>query len=366
MEYQFDPFELKVFPRFAFSLKRSSAFLAGIIFNRIFHGLSICKEIGNSIDSCRLNFVKKDIKKIEKWIDFFVPDWNSFGTSLDWVWDELNGVRELVEREKYSVLDTEFVQRQVSKDSMDRLRISRVNEGKGKAMVLKAEFGDAAAFFELGLIVDGATHGFSSLNREVEFVEIKRSDVKKNKEWAVSSGGKLKPSKVSLFSGGRNFLSHPLNKINGINFKFKVLDAGFVMPDAQSWGMAIVDTWNELAQVDQEEAGFKRVKMENGDIYVDGEKVGYIPPGNDAYIALKYIVERRSVDPCCAIYGRDIFKAIRGHYPDKDKDGRIREFNNIYRGMSDELKKIFPRPPLKNHRRGISIGISGFRRAILA
>ena len=166
MDLPFDPFELKVYPSCCQGLNRANAFLDGILFNRIVFYAAQGSEIGTDQQDGYLNKLNGKINEIERFLDFFKPIWDKSNPGFDLLFDLIS---ELKSRRVKNVLPVEKPGELVllprsNEYSEYMARKSRLDKWKDDAISFRDIFCNFKDFFDLGLMIDGATHGFEEIS----------------------------------------------------------------------------------------------------------------------------------------------------------------------------------------------------------
>lgn len=392
MDIPFDPFELKVYPSYCQGLHRANAFLGGILFNRIIFYAAQGSEIGTDQQDGYLNKLNEKIIEIEKFLDFFEPKWDKSSPGFDLLFDLISELKSLRLKK---VLPFEKPGELVLLPRSDEyseyaVKKSRLDKSRNDAICFRDIFCNFKDFFDLGLIIDGATHGFEEKNGfKINFLEIKKKKNGKGFCWNLPCGRPPLAPKNILFSGSRHHLRHMKMSIGQEVFPFDALERQFELPPPQQWGSAIVDVWNKLATFDRLECGFDRVQMDNGKIYLDGTLVGQLGPRTQPYLALRFMVEELKKTRDRFFTSFEIYSEVYKRVPKqskKKKDGaRVNsqqmvqgnrttsrkgktiylEYGNIYRRMNEKIREIFPRIKPTPPQKGFSIEIKANPQAFL-
>lgn len=392
MEIPFDPFELTVYPSYCQGLHRANAFLSGILFNRIVFYAAQGSEIGVGQQDGYLNKLNEKIIEIERHLDFFKPMWDKSNPGIDFIFDRILDLKSLrVKKDLPFAKPGELVLLPRSdKYSKYCARKSTIDKGQNDASIFKDRFCAFKEFFDLGLIIDGATHGFEEkFGSEVNFFEIKRKKKGKGFCWNLPDGRPPLAANNNLFSGSRHHLRHISISVGQDIFPFDALERQFELPPPEQWGSAIVDAWNKLATIDRLECGFERVRMDNGKIYLDGTLVGQLGPRTQPYLALLFMVEELKKTKDRFFTSFEIYSEIYKRVPKqtKKKKGAARvtskqmvqgnrttsrkgetiylEFGHIYRRMDKKIQEIFPRIHLNPPNKGFSLEIQANPQAFL-
>jgi len=397
VDIPFDPFDLTVYPSHCPGLHRANAFMSGILFNRIAFDIAKGREIGEIQSVDYLEKLDNKIKNIDKNSHFLNKYLESSNAVFDWLIDqieELKNLRKRKEDKKVKFEDQIFFSRSrnLSKEYLQLEISNRFLKAKESASVLKKAMGSSSKFFDLGLIVDGATHSCHVEERSVDkcrFKEIKKTKVGNIFYWVKDEGQSDPfPFTKSLYDGPDHFFTRLQYESTPFKFPFDIQKSN-KMPTPEEWGIAIVEAWNNLATLDRLECGFERVQLDGGMIYLDGSLVGKIGPRTQPYLALRYMVAELQRSKERYFNSSEIFSAIYKWVPKqtKKKKDQVRvtsqqfvqgkrtnsrkgkpvyaEFGNIYRRLDGKIQKIFPRIYQKDPKQGFSIEIKANPQAFL-
>jgi hypothetical protein len=410
VEFKFDPINLTTFPKPSVVFKRSNAFVAGMLFNRIIF------EIRNNFFiplTEPLSKLKSTIAKLESWQDWLqeaanlgagFSDW--FLTKIDQIEDEARNSDSKKPQIKKPLSFPDDIAAILLRERCARNGIFELPSGynQEKAFVgqlmseaqqwqdsLKAIFAKEAPFFSLGLLIDGATNGYSGCDIEECYSrKLYCQNLSKKSVWLIKgSAEKPIPNAQILTSLPRSFIQRLKTSTGNQLFPFDILKFAAELPPPLQWANAIVDAWSALAKEDQEEAVFRRVELKCGEIYLDGKLLGIIPRDNNAYIALNYIVGELQRDPNQWFNSQKVYREIykyhqlnnpkkkrasktpsggtEGESPDPSPDQPKRpEYGKLHKMIVEEIGEIFQKIDGLNTRKGFTLRITEFSKAVLA
>jgi hypothetical protein len=394
VDIPFDPFELTAYPSYCQGLHRANAFIGGILFNRIVFLAAQGSEIGTEKPDGYLSNLNEKITEIEKHLDFFKPMLDRSKPGFDFIFDRILDLKALrLKKALPFAKPGEMVLLPRSDQILESQRAARKSNfdtGQKNAAVFKEFFFAFKDFFDLGLIIDGATHGYEGqVWSGIRFLEIKKKKKVKGFCWNLPDGRPLLAANNNLFSGSKHLLRHIRISVGQDIFPFDALESQFELPPPEQWGAAIVDVWNKLATIDRLECGFERVRMDNGKIYLDGTLVGQLAPRGQPYLALRFMVEELKKTKDRFFTSFEIYSEVYKRVPKQSKKkkgaGRVTsqqmvqgnrttsrngktiylEYGNIYRRMDKKIQEMFPRIRPTTPQNGFSIEIQANPQAFL-
>lgn len=384
MEHQFDPINLTVFPNPGVLFKRSNAFVAGILVNRIIFEIALAGFAGRIQPA---SVLKTNIDNLESWHDWIEKVANPESDFSDWLLKEIDQLeKQAADSGTKGFPEGDFFICRPCPD-FDRMRFSRfIAEAIEQCNCLVSVFGKEGQFFSLGLILDGLTNGYSG----GEVRKLSCEKINKKSKWRVNglaSNPKANPQLLTSLS--RSFIRRLKTVIGDQLFPFDVLKKGVELPPPLDWAEAIISVWSTLARDDQDEAGFRRVELNSGEIYLDGRLLGVIPRDNHPYIALKYIVSELQKDPTQWFTSEKVYREIYKlkplnvakrreasktslGKPVTHKTNTMRgetqtpEYGKLHDKIEGAIGNIFEKIDALNTRKGFTLRITQFSKAVLA
>jgi hypothetical protein len=405
MEFKFDPINLIVFPNPGLLFKRSNAFVAGLVLNR-----TLFEIVSTKISSLTvpLSDLKSTIAKWETWIGWLEMNVKLEPGIKEWI---LNEIDEL--EVKVGDSGSEKIPSDKPTSSLDDLRSALLrarNPGivvlplsyyaekdllgrfilKAKKICdsLKEKFDKEGFLFHLGLILDGAVNGFMDSNSRY-FRKLSCEGNCKKGVWQINgSAGKPIPNCQVLTSLPRSFIRRLKTSTGDQLFPFDILKSAAELPPPLEWAEAIVAVWSTLAKEDQDEAGFRRVELNCGEIYLDGQLLGVLPRDNHPYIAFKYIVRELQNDPTAWFVSEKVYREIYKEKPvkaskrkgaSKTSSGRpispktnsmrgetkTPEYGKLHMEIEKAIGNIFEKIDALNTRKGFTLRLTQFSKAVL-
>lgn len=388
MDHKFDPINLTVFPTPGLLFKRSNAFVAGLVLNRIFFEIASA----NHSNPTKSPFeIKATIEKLEFWYGCLGKLAGLQSNFSDWFLSKIDHLEkkaagpgtevppgdELILRRSYPELELMWLNQFIS-------------EAQRQCDSLVSVFEKEGQFFSLGLIIDGVTNGYTDMTSNTVLRKLSCDNPEKKSRWQIG-GLSANPTANSQFltSQPRSFIRRLKASNGGSLFHFDVLQKGAELPPPLDWAEAIVAVWSALAKEDQDEAGFRRVELNRGEIYLDGKLLGVLPMDNHPYIAFKYIVGELQNDPTkwftsAKVY-REIYKENPINVPKRrgpsetslgktvsDKTNSMRgetktpEYGKLHKKIEKDIGNAFEKIDALNTRKGFTLRITQFSKAVLA
>ncbi len=336
--------------------------------------------------------LKSIIAKLDSWYGWLEKAGNLEAGFSDWFLKQIDQLERLSQaaRSGISSFDDGFFMHRPNPIRHGYLLSRFVAEARSQCDFQKEKFGRDSQFFLLGLVVDGAANGCADCDycrglRKLSSQRINKKSVWQFKDSIVNP----KPNPQFLTTLPRSFVRRVGTSAGEPLFPFDVLKEVAELPPPLQWANAIVDAWSALAKEDQEEAGFRRVELKCGEIYLDGQLRGIIPRDNNSYIALDYIVGMLQHDSNAWFTSRRVYREIykyhqlnnpkkkrasktpsggtEGESPDPSPDQPKRpEYGKLHKMIVEAIGEIFQKIDGLNTRKGFTLRITEFSKAVLA